>query len=371
MQRLLTELSECEGPEELAGRIGEQLAELLHTKSCVIYTRAETSFVPVFVHGRHAASELDRRGPLVAVLSLRKEPVVGQPTAGGSSRRKLPPFERAVLEELGVAVVAPVQVDGQLAALVALGPKRSGDVYTATDLAWISAVAERMAVELQRFDAERLIERGRELQAAYRRYVPGAVAEQIETGATLDAGEREVTVLFVDIRGYTHFAERREAVEIFSTVNRYTQLVSRIVRDNGGTVVEFNGDGMMAVFGAPRALEQKERAAVNTAIEILAGLEDCFAEEDEPIVAGIGAATGPAFVGSIQAADRMIWSALGNTTNLAARLQALTRELDVAAVIDEATWREAGPRKSSFERRAALRIRGLDEPRDVFVASTS
>jgi class 3 adenylate cyclase len=128
---------------------------------------------------------------------------------------------------------------------------------------------------------------------------------------------------------------------------------------------------MMAVFGAPRALEQKERAAVNTAIEILAGLEDCFAEEDEPIVAGIGAATGPAFVGSIQAAARMIWSALGNTTNLAARLQALTRELDVAAVIDEATWREAGPRKSSFERRAALRIRGLDEPRDVFVAIAS
>lgn len=79
----------------------------------------------------------------------------------------------------------------------------------------------------------------------------------------------------------------------------------------------------------------------------------------------------PAFVGSIQAADRMIWSALGNTTNLAARLQALTRELDVAAVIDEATWREAGPRKSSFERRAALRIRGLDEPRDVFVAIAS
>jgi hypothetical protein len=49
----------------------------------------------------------------------------------------------------------------------------------------------------------------------------------------------------------------------------------------------------------------------------------------------------------------------------------LTRELDVAAVIDEATWREAGPSKSGFERRAGLRIRGLDEPRDVFVASVS
>lgn len=367
MQRLLTELSDCEGPEELSGRIGEQLAALLRPESCVIYTRAETSFVPVFIQGRNAAAELDRQGPLLAVLSLRKEPVVGQPMAGGSSRQKLPPFERAVLDELGVAVVAPVRVGDELAALVALGPKRSGDVYTATDVAWISTVAERMAAELQRFDAERLIERGRELQAAFRRYVPGAVAEQIETGAPLEAGEREVTVLFVDIRGYTRFSEGSEPLEIFSTVNRYTQLVSRVVRDNGGTVVEFNGDGMMAVFGAPRALEQKERAAVITATEILAGLDDCFTADDEQIAVGIGAATGRAFVGSIQAADRLIWSALGNTTNLAARLQALTRDLDVAAVIDEATWRAAGPLQSSFERRAGVRIRGLDEPRDVFV----
>jgi class 3 adenylate cyclase len=367
MQRLLTELSDCEGPEELSGRIGEQLAALLRPESCVIYTRAETSFVPVFIQGRNAAAELDRQGPLVAVLSLRKEPVVGQPMAGGSSRLKLPPFERAVLEELGVAVVAPVRVGDELAALVALGPKRSGDVYTATDVAWISTVTERMAAELQRFDAERLIERGRELQEAFRRYVPGAVAEQIETGAALEAGEREVTVLFVDIRGYTRFTEGSQPLEIFSTVNRYTQLVSRVVRDNGGTVVEFNGDGMMAVFGAPRALEQMERAAVITATEILAGLDDCFTADDEQIAVGIGAATGPAVVGSIQAADRLIWSALGNTTNLAARLQALTRDLDVAAVIDEATWRAAGPLQSSFERRAGVRIRGLDEPRDVFV----
>jgi len=371
MQRLLTELSDCEGPEELSGRIGEQLAALLRPESCVIYTRAETSFVPVFIQGRHAAAEFDRQGPLVAVLSLRKEPVVGQPMAGGSSRQKLPPFERAVLEELGVAVVAPVRVGDELAALVALGPKRSGDVYTATDVAWISTVAERMAAELQRFDAERLIERGRELQEAFRRYVPGAVAEQIETGAALEAGEREVTVLFVDIRGYTRFSEGSQPREIFSTVNRYTQLVSRVARDNGGTVVEFNGDGMMAVFGAPRALEQKERAAVITATEILAGLGDSFTADDEQIAVGIGAATGPAFVGSIQAADRLIWSALGNTTNLAARLQALTRDLDVAAVIDEATWRVAGPLQSSFERRARVRIRGLDEPRDVFVIGPS
>ena len=112
-------------------------------------------------------------------------------------------------------------------------------------------------------------------------------------------------------------------------------------------------------------------AAVMAAEEILAGLADPSTAGDGPIEVGIGAATGPAFVGSIQAANRMIWSALGNTTNLAARLQGLTRDLEVAAVIDEATWDAAGPLRGRFGRRAEVHIRGLREPRDVFVARFS
>jgi adenylate cyclase len=85
-----------------------------------------------------------------------------------------------------------------------------------------------------------------------------------------------------------------------------------------------------------------------------------------PLAVGIGIATGPAFVGSIRSADRLIWSALGNTTNLASRLQSLTRELDCAVVIDAPTHARAGPIASDFEAHAGVQIRGLTEPRDVF-----
>ena len=84
----------------------------------------------------------------------------------------------------------------------------------------------------------------------------------------LDTAERDVTILFVDLRGYTSYSEPRVAHEIFSTVNHYTDVVSRVIREFGGTVVEFNGDGMMAVFGAPRALEGKECTAVLAASEL-------------------------------------------------------------------------------------------------------
>jgi adenylate cyclase len=203
------------------------------------------------------------------------------------------------------------------------------------------------------------------MQDALRRYVPGAIAEQLTRGAELASGEREVSVLFVDIRGYTGFAESRRAEEIFSTVNRYTRTVSEVVQRHAGSVVEFNGDGMMAVFGAPRELAHKERAAVEAGREIVT-VVGALEVDGARLSVGVGIATGAAFVGNIQAVDRMIWSAIGNTTNLAARLQGLTRELDAAVVIDRTTWERAQPAAADFETRTGVPIRGRRQTQDVY-----
>ncbi len=82
---------------------------------------------------------------------------------------------------------------------------------------------------------------------------------------------------------------------------------------------------------------------------------------------GVGIATGEAFVGNIQAVDRLIWSAIGNTTNLAARLQSLTRDLDAVLVIDRATWERAQPAAAGFEKRPDVPIRGRRETQDLYV----
>jgi adenylate cyclase len=177
-------------------------------------------------------------------------------------------------------------------------------------------------------------------------------------------------VLFVDLRGYTSFSESRRSEEIFSTVNRYTETVSEIVRNRGGSVVEFNGDGMMAVFGAPEPLADKERAAVEAGREIVEAVEALTVPEAAgratKLSVGVGIATGEAFVGNIRAVDRMIWSAIGNTTNLAARLQSLTRELDAALVVDPSTWERAQPATADFVKRADLPIRGRRQRQDVY-----
>jgi adenylate cyclase len=190
-------------------------------------------------------------------------------------------------------------------------------------------------------------------------------------GADLASGQREVSVLFVDIRGYTGFAEDRKAEEIFSTVNRYTEAVSRIVEEHAGSVVEFNGDGMMAIFGAPRKLAHKERAAVEAGREIVQAVGALPVEDpsggETTLSVGVGIATGETFVGNIQAVDRMIWTAIGNTTNLAARLQHLTRELDASMVIDSLTRERSRSAAGGFEKRPDVPIRGRRETQDVYL----
>ena len=364
---LLPTLASCTDARELTERTGEGLHRLFRPEACIVYAAVEGSYAPVFVEGRAVPPAFEGDSLLIPTLGKRRAPLSLSSAGRRPDEAALGPFDRAALETLQAEVVVPVRQDDALTAFLCLGPKRSGDVYTSTDLSLLAAVAEKVSTELRRYDQEETIREAREMQESLRRYVPGAIAEQLGSGGDLTSGEREVSVLFVDIRGYTSFAESRKAEEIFSTVNRYTETVSQIIQRNSGSVVEFNGDGMMAVFGAPRELAHKERAAVEAGREIVEAVGSLPVEGGETLSVGVGIATGEAFVGNIQAVDRMIWSAIGNTTNLAARLQSLTRELGASVVIDADTCERAQSAAEDFEKRPDVPIRGRRETQDVYV----
>jgi class 3 adenylate cyclase len=363
-------LSGCSTPAALLTLLGERLAGLLRLDSIVIYGRTDGSYAPVFAWGRGVPPAFDASGPLISrLLDLRRITYTRRLVdARGAAAVSSP--ERAALEALGADLVLPLMLHERLAAFLCLGEKHSGDVFTPTDLALLESIADKAHDQLLRFDQAQVYRQEQELNEKLRRYVPGAVAEGLLAGS-LDAGEREVTVLFVDIRSYTRFSEGRRVEAIFGLVNRYTQLTSRLVADQGGAVVEFNGDGMMAVFGAPRTLPGKERAALRAARSIVKGMrrlptDERAASEAAPLDVGIGIATGAAFVGSVRAADRMIWTALGNTTNLAARLQTLSAQLEASIVIDGATFTAAGAEAVDFEMHPRVVIRGRSAPVDLY-----
>jgi adenylate cyclase len=126
----------------------------------------------------------------------------------------------------------------------------------------------------------------------------------------------------------------------------------------------------MAAFGAAQPLARKEAAAVAAGREICRAVAAlALAQSGEhavPLSVGVGIAPGPAFVGDIQAADRLVWSVIGSTTNLAARLEALTRDLDAAIVIDAVTRARTAEETRDFTAQAETWIKGYDETQTVY-----
>lgn len=178
-------------------------------------------------------------------------------------------------------------------------------------------------------EQHRMLERTRML---IRRYIPRSVAERIEAGDELAVdvpARRRVTVLFSDIVGFTELADRMDPESLTQVVGEYMAAMSEIVTTNLGTVNEFIGDGLMAIFGAPTPLEPEDQAhrAVLAALAMQAALPRLNAQWRKlglgpDLKVRIGINTGVVNVGTFGGEGRMTYTAIGLQTNIAARIQA-------------------------------------------------
>jgi adenylate cyclase len=139
---------------------------------------------------------------------------------------------------------------------------------------------------------------------------------------TLGGQMRPVTVMFADLEGFTGAAEHEDPVEILEVLNAYHGFLVHIIKQNGGTIDKFLGDGLMALFNAPIDMEDHVYLAVKSALEIKHALLMFHHEFEEKYQLGIhiGIHTGPAVVGNVGAPDLMDYTAVGDTVNLASRL---------------------------------------------------
>ncbi len=186
-----------------------------------------------------------------------------------------------------------------------------------------------------RFVDERVIARQQEelasSRAMIRRYAPPAVADRLEHGdTTVDAPQRRrVTVFFADVVGFTTLADRIDPEALAEIMNQYLGSVAQIVESHGGTLNEFAGDGVMAIFGAPDEMEPRDqvRSALEAARELQRALpgwsQGWYALGiDQDLQARIGINTGVISVGTFGSAVRATYTGMGLQTNIAARIQA-------------------------------------------------
>jgi class 3 adenylate cyclase len=360
LRSLRNEIARYGSSGELLRGLCERLVEIVGLEGCALLAREERGFVPIFARGALVPPGFATEGRLAALLASSSAPIVAEQWRRWVRRGAVGRDEAAALESLGAEVLLLLRRGDLLDAVLALGVKASGDLFTPSEVALLDGVAERASARLALFEASKPDRGELELYQQLARYAPGAVVEELRRGEPLTPAEREVSILFVDIRDYTSFAAQREASAIFRVVNAYTRAVSQIVREHCGAVVEFHGDGLMATFGAPVALADKERFAVEAGRAIVKRIEEGDLAEGTPLRCGVGIATGSAFVGDIQSVDRRIWAAIGNTTNLAARLEGLTRTLPAAIVIDDLTHQRCGETVAHFRPRDDVRLKGRE-----------
>lgn len=231
----------------------------------------------------------------------------------------------------------------------------------------VQLLACAVGAGLARLDQETQAAR---LRVQFEQFFPGELARQLETNPQLLEGqEREITVLHCDIRGFSRLAERlgpRETCRWLAEV--MDRLVTR-VREFDGVVVDYTGDGFMAMWNAPTDQQHHAVLACRAALAMLAELpglrSDSRSAPGEPLGLGIGINTGPALVGNVGSRHKFKYGPMGHTVNLGSRVESAGKQLGVPALITKTTHTLV---EGSFATRRIGRVRvvGLDEVVELF-----
>jgi adenylate cyclase len=186
-------------------------------------------------------------------------------------------------------------------------------------------------------------------KALVQRFATSAVAADLQQGGFALGGKRvQATVMFCDIRGFTAIVESQGPEETIELLNTWYTLMFEAITSQGGVVNQMIGDGLMAIFGAPLPVAEPPLAAVRAALEMMEMIELLNAEraaEGKPALAmGIGIATGDVFAGYTGTQERATYTCVGDTVNLAARLEAYTKQAGRGVLVDGATQAALGDR---------------------------
>jgi adenylate cyclase len=308
----------------------------------------------------------DHTGALIAVVGV-----------------KLVPAPLSLIFELGPAMLPSLGVTLGLALIVALFLARSvtrpldilretieqigrGNLEAGTKVpAGLTGEFARMGTAISAM-AQGLRERDT-VKRAFSGYISRQVLETILQNGEISAlkGERRrITVLFSDIRGFTSLAEGMRPEEVVEMLSEFFDRMVEVVMHHQGTIDKFLGDGMMVIFGAPADDAYQEEHAVLAAVEMQQQLRALCAEWEakgrRPVKMGIGINSGNAVVGNIGSEEHMEYTAIGDTVNLAARLESITKDLGVELIVSEHTYEAVRP-LFQWKPAGSVAIRGRSE----------
>lgn len=379
LDALLRALEAGAGTAEAAQRVGARFD--LTERQIDVLTRAGEALA-------HERDLLRRQGAVVAIgqassVILREDDLVRRATelaseAFGADEVRIELVRRGALSdaagtaaqeaaaaqhpvERGDTVAVPLLVKGKTAGVVEV--RRPDGAFAERDRLLFQSLSSQLGAGLEN---ARLYQ---QIDTLFRSYMSPDVATALIADpeqAGLGGETREVTVLMADLKGFTPFSERSQPAGVVAMLNRYYGVAVPLILAEGGTLVQFVGDALMALFNAPVRQEDHARRAARAGLALqkaVTAVADEHAAEGWPRFR-VGINSGPALVGNIGAAAMRNFTAIGDTTNLAARLEGAAGAGEV--VVSAATAALLGP-GADLESMGPLTVKGKSEPVEAFV----
>ncbi len=313
--------------------------------------------------------------PRADAISVRRKLLLGVPVinvitativAALSSQRGASGLENISADVLAVVVVSTTVSLGLSLLLSrslllpiaqitkASGPAREGDfsarvpVMTGDEIGALASGFNLLMAGME--------QRGR-LEEALGTYVDPTVAAAVvhEDEARLTGSEVDLTVLFLDIRGFTAFAEGAAPAAVVARLNEFFEIVIPAITSHGGQANKFTGDGLLALFGAPEPLQGHADHAIDAALEIVAKVRTRFAGQVE---LAIGINSGPAVAGRVGGGGKFDFTVIGDTVNTAQRVERATRETGDEILIAGSTHSRLTRDHGGFDERPAVPMSG-------------
>jgi adenylate cyclase len=360
--RIHKALAELREMDDLANVLLDHLFRAMPARrGALLVAHADHTLEPVAI--RRPADEPAGRIPMSQTLLRwalsRREAVMSAPGDGCLTVHGVP--------NEGAAITAPLLYQGRLLGVLHL---ESREGFAPEDLDLASAAAAQAAVAVANTRLLERVRREAEHRTHLQRYLaPGLVEQLIDGRLSLDTqgATRQCTLLFADLRGFTAMSEWLPSKDVFATLNAFFQRMVDVVHAHQGSVDKFIGDAIMAVWGIPEFSDDDAANAVLAAVKMQQELVHFNLEREaqgKPALhMGIGIHSGPVLAGNLGARQRMEYTVIGDTVNVASRIERLAQATQV--LVSEATMAWIRPLVHATAR-PAVHVKGKRDPVKTF-----
>ena len=284
---------------------------------------------------------LRRNGPLIQIIEKEKKELTKFDVLEDPKYRAVCAECAGEFEKLHASITVPLVFQDEVIGLLNLGEKKSGKSYNREDIDLLRTLANQGAVAIKNAKLIEQMKSEEMVRANLARYLSPQIVDQViqkNVQVNLGGDRKVVTVLFSDIRNFTKIAETLPPDQLVALLNEYFTEMAKVIFENQGSLDKYIGDAIVAVFGSLIYLENSSETAVQAAIQMMKQMqtlnERWRGQYGFEMEMGIGINTGEVFLGNVGSPERMEFTVIGDTVNIASRFSGVARGAQILITKD-------------------------------------